>query len=344
MERPTDLKRVLAEEIRAAIAETAPAPGEPRDGEGTATAPARASMRRAAEALTPSVPAGAPLEPVKRLAIRALRFLLAQPVDVQFALARRLGPGGRRSRSPARGKRAPLGRARPPRGRPGGAPDAGRIGRRRGEPARGGHGPGRSRRGVPVRGLRVVRGAIPRQPRTDRKRPALVPGSSPGRGGARAGRRLRTGRVPAPLEGRGRRRLRHRVEPNLGGELSSRRPGRRGGGRARVAGGPARGAARRDRGVPGGRALAARRPPAVPPAGAAGARAGRASRRRDDQRGLDLGPQGVLPRSDRTCGPCLPRRCGFSPRPPASRTSGSSTARHCRPPSDSRRAPRTSAS
>ncbi len=74
MDRPTDLKRVLAEEIRAAIAETAPAPGA-SDAAGGATAAGRASLSRAAEVLTPSVPSGAPLEPAKRLVIRALRFL-----------------------------------------------------------------------------------------------------------------------------------------------------------------------------------------------------------------------------------------------------------------------------
>jgi O-antigen chain-terminating methyltransferase len=40
-----------------------------------ATAAGRASIARAAEVLTPSVPSGAPLEPAKRLVIRALRFL-----------------------------------------------------------------------------------------------------------------------------------------------------------------------------------------------------------------------------------------------------------------------------
>ena len=74
MDRPTDLKRVLADEIRAAIAETAPAPGDGRDADGF-TAAGRASLSRAEEVLTPSVPTGAPLEPVKRLVIRALRFL-----------------------------------------------------------------------------------------------------------------------------------------------------------------------------------------------------------------------------------------------------------------------------
>jgi SAM-dependent methyltransferase len=75
MERDTDVKRVLADEIRAAIAETAPEPpgrGEPGD---PATAAAWTALGRASDVLTPSVPAGAPLEPVKRLAIRALRFL-----------------------------------------------------------------------------------------------------------------------------------------------------------------------------------------------------------------------------------------------------------------------------
>lgn len=74
MDRPTDLKRVLADEIRAAIAETAPAPGDGRGADGF-TAAGRASLSRAAEVLTPSVPTEAPLAPVKRLVIRALRFL-----------------------------------------------------------------------------------------------------------------------------------------------------------------------------------------------------------------------------------------------------------------------------
>jgi SAM-dependent methyltransferase len=75
MDRPTDLKRVLAEEIRAAIAETAPAPGGPREEADGATAAGRASLWRAAEVLTPSIPSGVPLEPAKRFVIRALRFL-----------------------------------------------------------------------------------------------------------------------------------------------------------------------------------------------------------------------------------------------------------------------------
>ena len=75
MERDTDLKRVLADEIRAAIAETAPEPDGLRQGGDPATSQARAALGRASDVLTPSVPSGAPLEPVKRLAIRALRFL-----------------------------------------------------------------------------------------------------------------------------------------------------------------------------------------------------------------------------------------------------------------------------
>jgi SAM-dependent methyltransferase len=75
MDRPTDLKRVLADEIRAAVAETATAPGDAREAGDAFTAAGRASLSKAAELLTPSVPAGAPLEPAKRLVIRALRFL-----------------------------------------------------------------------------------------------------------------------------------------------------------------------------------------------------------------------------------------------------------------------------
>jgi SAM-dependent methyltransferase len=75
MDRPNDLKRVLADEVRAAIADTAPEPsvaggqGDPR------TAGARSALRRAEDVLTPSVPEDAPLAPLKRLAIRAMRFL-----------------------------------------------------------------------------------------------------------------------------------------------------------------------------------------------------------------------------------------------------------------------------
>jgi len=75
MDRPTDLKRVLADEIRAAVAETASAPGDAREAGDPFTAAGRASLSKAADLLTPSVPAGAPLEPAKRLVIRALRFL-----------------------------------------------------------------------------------------------------------------------------------------------------------------------------------------------------------------------------------------------------------------------------
>jgi len=74
MDRPNDLKRVLADEIRAAIAETSPAPSRevPEDPSSQA---ARVALRRAEEMLTPAVPDEAPLAAVKRLAIRALRFL-----------------------------------------------------------------------------------------------------------------------------------------------------------------------------------------------------------------------------------------------------------------------------
>ena len=76
MESSQDLKRVLAEEVRAAIAEASPAaapaagPGADRLSAGT-----RSALSRAEEVLTPAVPDGAPLSALKRLAIRALRFL-----------------------------------------------------------------------------------------------------------------------------------------------------------------------------------------------------------------------------------------------------------------------------
>ena len=74
MDRPNDLKRVLADEIRAAIAETAPGPGGDAP-EDPASQAARVALRRAEDVLTPSVPDGAPLSALKRLAIRGLRFL-----------------------------------------------------------------------------------------------------------------------------------------------------------------------------------------------------------------------------------------------------------------------------
>ena len=75
MQRETDSRRILADEVRAAIAETAPVPGGGSPGADPLTADARRLLERAAEASTPSVPTGSPLEPAKRLVIRLLRFL-----------------------------------------------------------------------------------------------------------------------------------------------------------------------------------------------------------------------------------------------------------------------------
>jgi len=71
----SDLKRQLAEEIRAAIAEASPEPGRAEAPSDPAALEARAALRRASETMTPSVPDGAPLSALKRAAIRALRFL-----------------------------------------------------------------------------------------------------------------------------------------------------------------------------------------------------------------------------------------------------------------------------
>ena len=71
----SDLKRQLAEEIRAAIAEAAPEPGRAEAPSDPAALEARTALRRASETMTPSVPDGAPLSAFKRAAIRALRFL-----------------------------------------------------------------------------------------------------------------------------------------------------------------------------------------------------------------------------------------------------------------------------
>lgn len=70
-----DVRRVLADEVRAGIAETSPAPRAAAEDGDPATAEARRLLTQASELVTPAVPRGAPLEPVKRLAIRALRFL-----------------------------------------------------------------------------------------------------------------------------------------------------------------------------------------------------------------------------------------------------------------------------
>lgn len=75
MDRPHDLKRVLAEEVRAAIAEAAPALGDGGAEGDSSAGQARVALRRAEEVLTPSVPDDAPLASFKRMAIRALRFL-----------------------------------------------------------------------------------------------------------------------------------------------------------------------------------------------------------------------------------------------------------------------------
>ncbi len=75
MEPHGDLKRVLAEEIRAAIAEASPAPGASAAGSDAGTTDSRGALNRAADVMTPSVPEQAPLAAVKRLAIRGFRFL-----------------------------------------------------------------------------------------------------------------------------------------------------------------------------------------------------------------------------------------------------------------------------
>ena len=76
MDSSQDLKRVLAEEVRAAIAETAPAASSAEAGRrDAASAEARSALSRAEEVLTPAVPDGAPLSAVKRFVIRSLRFL-----------------------------------------------------------------------------------------------------------------------------------------------------------------------------------------------------------------------------------------------------------------------------
>ena len=70
-----DLAADLAEEIRAAVARAAPAlegPGAPPD---VAAGQVQGTLARARRYLTPAVPEGARLSGVKRLLLRAFRFL-----------------------------------------------------------------------------------------------------------------------------------------------------------------------------------------------------------------------------------------------------------------------------
>ena len=75
MDSPPDLKRVLAEEVRAAIAEASPSAPPPDDRGDPLSATVRSSLSRAEEVLTPAIPEDAPLSAAKRFLIRAFRFL-----------------------------------------------------------------------------------------------------------------------------------------------------------------------------------------------------------------------------------------------------------------------------
>jgi SAM-dependent methyltransferase len=75
MDSPQDLKRVLADEVRAAIAETAPPAVSGGGRDDAASEGVRTALARAEDVLTPAVPEGAPLSGLKSLAVRALRFL-----------------------------------------------------------------------------------------------------------------------------------------------------------------------------------------------------------------------------------------------------------------------------
>jgi len=59
-DRPDDLKRILAEEIRAAIAEASPAPSSGSSDADSGTGRARGALKRSEEVLTPSVPENPP--------------------------------------------------------------------------------------------------------------------------------------------------------------------------------------------------------------------------------------------------------------------------------------------
>jgi O-antigen chain-terminating methyltransferase len=136
-----DLRRVLADEIRAAIAETAPEPGAAHESADPSAALARSALARASDLLTPSVPAGTSLEPAKRLAIRGLRFLWrnqsafnALSLDASARLAEAVerlrveterAVGELQRRAGVQEARLTLSEDRAPAGRPSPAPPAG---------------------------------------------------------------------------------------------------------------------------------------------------------------------------------------------------------------------------
>lgn len=109
MSAEKDLTAALAEEIRAAVAKTAPAPrpGSPPSTSQAALEDVGKPLERAEAHLTPVVPAGVPLASVKRLALRAARFLWRDQTSFN-ALSLEAMIGLRQAAEEARGALASL--------------------------------------------------------------------------------------------------------------------------------------------------------------------------------------------------------------------------------------------
>ena len=332
-----DLKRVLADEIRAADRRDGARAGRRAGRRGSrhgggARAPCRTRRPRL---LTPSVPPGAPLEPVKRLAIRALRFLWRNQSTFNALSMDASSRPRRRARPAPRRDRARLDELARRAGDPGGAPDA------RSSPARP-PAPSGAGRGS---GARAARPRFrPASTRSSRSASAAAPSEIAAGSGSTSSC---SGDLPGPVLDVGLRARRvSRACSQAEGIAASG-----------VESNPVSVAACRPRGLVGRRgrtrcSFSPARPPGklgavvafqvvehwppegdlpLPAGGAPRARAGRRARRGDDQHGLALGAARLLPRSRRTCAPSRPRPCGSWPRPRVSPTRGSNTGRPCPP-------------
>ena len=336
MERDSDLRKVLAEEIRAAIADTAPEPGAParlarsRDGSGPRRPRARLGPPDAVGAggRGPGTrqEAGDPRAPLP----------LAQPVGLQRALARRLLPARRCRGTPPGRDRTRARRARAPRRGPGDEAHA-----RRGARLRDRSGPGLFLLGdggaVPAgRRLRALRRALPRESCRHRAVAEDLPRVPQGRSGSRARRRMRSRRISRGCSGA--RAARQRASsptrspsPHAGPRASTWwRPTRSRRSRAAVRLRPA--PWWRSRSSSTGRrrrssAFCRRRAGSWRPAACSSPRPSTPTR---------SAPCGRSSSTRRTSVPFRRRRCSSWPRRRVSRTPGSSTGRRCPPPNASR--------
>ena len=239
---PDDLKRVLADEIRAAIAETAPRRATPRGGapDRIHGAPGARRLSKAAEVLTPSVPAGAPLGrpngwPSGRCGFSGATSRPSTRCRWPRRRARRHGSTGFR-----RGDRDELARRM---GIQEARLDGGRVATPRpaapGGCAADGHAPrrGRASRPASTRSSRSAFAAARQEiARGQRFYLELLRGSS----GPGARRRLRARRVSRAAQGGGHRPQRRRIEPRLRRSRRARGPLGRGGRRPRASRRPIR--------------------------------------------------------------------------------------------------------